>query len=578
MDVKKSTVYKRLFLTNIIVAIFLIITLDMYFLIKFYENNKKTQIYINDKVVYDLNEEINSIADNSEVIEKNIYGDLEILTDIINFMDTDAISYLESKLDKFSSSSESSYNGIENFVKSSFYSNSNLDEISFISYKRLEKSSFDSENKIKKEQLSEGDIEKFKSFNGVITDKNTITFIKTIRDSSNLEEKGLILLKYNFNNIHNIISKYENDYDVMLLNSDGYIIYSSEDNYDYERYEYIDKILEDNSIINLDKKYFISKIENKYGIIAVSKFGIYKMNKFPLSLIGSIIFIDSIVLIVALSIIYIKLKKLNRRTNSILDVMNEVKNGNLNIRIPISLDNDEINYIAENFNEMCAELDKYIKKIYLSQIEQKKIEMIALQNQINPHFLYNTLESIRMKAICNGDKDVAKMLYTLSFLFRKQVKDNNIISLKDEIEYCTKYIEIFNFRYSDTFNYNIDFPSEFEDIQIIKFTLQPVVENYFIHGIRLGDNDNFINIQVTKEKTDIIITIKDNGKGIPKEKLELINKNLIDENEDGRSIGIINVHKRLINEFGKEYGVRFEENIENGVIIKVKIKERYNYV
>jgi two-component system, sensor histidine kinase YesM len=578
MEAKKSTVYKRLFLTNIIVVIFLIITLDMYFFIKFYENNKKSQIYVNDKVVYDLNEEINSIADNSEVIEKNIYSDLEVLKDIINFMDTDTISYLESKLDKFSSRSESSYNGIENFVKSSFYSNTNLDEISFIGYKRLEKSSFNSQNQIKKEQLIEEDIENYKNFNGVITDKNSITFIKTIRDNSNLEEKGLMLLKYNFNNISNIINKYENDYDVMLLNSKGYIIYSSDDNYDYVRYKYIDEILEDNITINLDKKYFVSKIENKYGIIAVSKFLTSKINKFPLSLISSLIFIDSLVLIVALSIIYIKLKHLSKRTDSILGVMKEVKNGNLNIKIPISSDNDEINYIAENFNEMCAELDKYIKKIYLSQIEQKKIEMVALQNQINPHFLYNTLESIRMKAICNGDKDVGKMLYTLSFLFRKQVKDKNIISLKDEIEYCNKYMEIFKFRYSDSFTYNIDFPPEFEDIQIIKFTLQPLIENYFIHGIRLGDNDNFINIQVTKEKSDIIITIKDNGKGIPKEKIELIKKNLIDENEDGKSIGIINVHKRLTNEFGKEYGVTFEENIENGVIIKVKIKERYNYV
>ena len=125
---------------------------------------------------------------------------------------------------------------------------------------------------------------------------------------------------------------------------------------------------------------------------------------------------------------YFKLKVLGDRTNNILNAMDKVKNGNLDVEIPLTSDSDEINYIAENFNYMCKDLNKYIDKIYKAELEQKKCEMLALQSQINPHFLYNTLESIRMKAICNGDKEVGKMLYTLSFLFRKQLKEKNIIS------------------------------------------------------------------------------------------------------------------------------------------------------
>ncbi len=79
--------------------------------------------------------------------------------------------------------------------------------------------------------------------------------------------------------------------------------------------------------------------------------------------------------------------------------------------------------------------------------------MISLQNQINPHFLYNTLESIRMKAICNGDKEVGKMLYILSVLFRNQLKDKNIITINTELKYCTKYVELFKFRYNDLFDF-----------------------------------------------------------------------------------------------------------------------------
>ena len=574
MDIKKSTIYRRLFFTNIIIVIFLIITLDIYFFIKFYENNRKAKSYINNKVVYDLDEEINSIANSSEIIKRNIYSDLGILKDVIRFMEIDTVSYLEAKLDDFSESSEERYNGIEKFVDNSFYSNNNLDEISFISFKTLEKSSFNNQNQIKKESLTEEEIDKYKNINVLSEEKNTIIFTKVIRDNLNLEEKGLMLLKYNFNNINKIINKYENGYDVLLLNSEGYVIYSSEERYSYEKYRYLDKILEDKSRIKLDRQYFISKVKNKYGITVISKFLKSDINKFPLTLISSVIFIDSLVLVVALSIIYIKLKLLSKRTDDILYVMNEVKGGNLNIKMPITSDNDEINYIAENFNEMCSELDQYIKKIYLSEIEQKKAEMIALQNQINPHFLYNTLESIRMKAICNSDKDVAKMLYTVSFLFRKQVKDKNIISLKDELEYCNKYMEIFKFRYSDNFNYSIEIPKELECVSIAKFTIQPLIENYFVHGIRLEDKDNFINIKVTKKDKDINIIIKDNGKGISKDKLELINKNLKNMKELGESIGIINVHKRLVNEFGEGYGISFEDNIENGVVIYVKIRDR----
>ena len=563
MEIKKSTVYKKLFIINIIIVIFLIISLDIYFFIKFYQNNKNSNIYLNNKVIYDLDEGIENIAERSDIIGKNIYSDLEVLQDVIKFMEIDTISYLKQKLDKFSDDSKSSYNGIESFVKKSFYSNNNLDEIGFIIYSGLEKKSFNDQNQIRIDKLTQDDIDEYRNYNGVKVEENKITFIKDIKDNLTLEEKGLLILEYNFNDIKKIASKYENEYEIILLNDSDSIIY-------YSGYSEIEKLEKD----LYSNKYFSNELENKYGIKIVSRFLKSKINKYSPKLISSIVFIDSLVLIIALSIIYIKLKLLSKRTDDILYVMNEVKNGNLNSRIPITGDNDEINYIAENFNEMCSELDEYIKKIYLSQIEQKKAEMIALQNQINPHFLYNTLESIRMKAICNSDKDVAKMLYTLSFLFRKQVKDKNIINLKDELEYCSKYMEIFKFRYYDNFYYSIDLPKEFENIKIAKFTIQPLIENYFIHGIRLEEKDNFINIKVSKSNKDIVIFIRDNGKGIEKEKLEILNRSLENMEEVGESIGVINVHKRLVNEFGYGYGVSFEDGVKSGVVIKVRIRDR----
>jgi len=564
MEIKKSTIYKRLFATYMIVTIFLIGTLDFYFINRFFKNNIDRSTYINEKVSYDVNEEINKINNSSNKIIENMYSDISVLEDILLFMNLDKVSYLRTKLDKFSENNSYYYNGIERFVNLSFGLNDSLEEISFISYDRMEKNSFNRKNQIKTEHVEQSEFLSENSFNNVSTNKNTIEFVRDIKNPINLKSQGIIIIKYNLNHVNDVFKKYENKHQIIIVDRNGYVIHSSDKDYNYEKYRYYDEILNSNKEAKLEKNYYINKTINPLGIISVAKIGKSEVNKVSIGLINSIVFVDALVLIISLSIIYIKLKLLSDRTDKVLVAMDEVKNGNLEVQIPITSDNDEINYISENFN-----------KIYLSEIEQKKAEMTALQNQINPHFLYNTLESIRMKAICNGDKEVGKMLYTLSFLFRKQVKDSNIITLKEELDYCTKYIEIFKFRYYDNFNFEISCPSDLEKYKINKFTIQPLIENYFVHGIRLEDCDNLLKIEVYKEENDILIKIIDNGKGITRTALEIINYKLIQREKLGNSIGISNVNERIVNEYGENYGVRLKQNKDRGVtlIIKISCKE-----
>lgn len=571
MEIKKSTIYKRLFATYMIVTIALIGTLDFYFINRFLKNNIDRNTYINEKVSYDVNEEINKINNSSSKIIENMYSDVSVLEDILLFMSLDKVSYLRTKLDKFSENNSYYYNGIERFVNLSFGLNDSLEEISFISYDRMEKNSFNRKNQIKTEHVGQGEFLSENSFNDISTNKNTIEFIREIRNPINLKSQGIIIIKYNLNHVNDVFKKYENKHQIIIVDRNGYVIHSSDKDYDYEKYKYYDEILNSNKEAKLEKSYYINKTSNPLGIISVAKIGKSEVNKVSIGLINSIVFVDALVLIISLSIIYIKLKLLSDRTDKVLAAMDEVKNGNLEVEIPITSDNDEINYISENFNKMCKDLNEHIKKIYLSEIEQKKAEMTALQNQINPHFLYNTLESIRMKAICNGDKEVGKMLYTLSFLFRKQVKDSNIITLKEELDYCTKYIEIFKFRYYDNFNFEINCPNDLEKYKINKFTIQPLIENYFVHGIRLEDCDNLLKIEVYKEENDILIKIIDNGRGISRTALEIINYKLLQREKLGNSIGISNVNERIVNEYGEDYGVRLKQNKNRGIILIIKI-------
>ena len=117
------------------------------------------------------------------------------------------------------------------------------------------------------------------------------------------------------------------------------------------------------------------------------------------------------------------IRRLTGRVNNILGAMNQVTTGDLSVRLKYQKKGDELDMISENFNEMCSRLQLYIQKSYLAEIERKNAQMQALQSQINPHFLYNTLEAIRMKAICNGDREVGKMLYSMVTLFRSQLKE-----------------------------------------------------------------------------------------------------------------------------------------------------------
>ena len=575
MRKNKSTVYKRIFIMNTIMVVFLIVSLDIYFVKNIVRNVKEMQFYINEKVVNDVNEELNKIYDHSNNLVNDIYIDELIIRDIIDFLNMDTITYFKYKIDKLSNSDNYYYKGIENFTKLSFLENDNLKEITFVSFNRNEQSTFNRLNQIAVKKIDQHKFYTNGELLKSISDKDTISFIREINNPVDLKKEGLILLTYDLRYLNYIYEEYDRKTNIIVLDNNGYVIYDSKEMLNYEPYIFYEKVInsEKNKKLMLDDSYYVENILSDGNIRAISIIKAQELEGLPNAIL-IFIFIGLILFILSQGVSYFKLKVLGDRTNNILNAMDKVKNGNLDVEISLTSDSDEINYIAENFNYMCKDLNKYIDKIYKAELEQKKCEMLALQSQINPHFLYNTLESIRMKAICNSDKEVGKMLYTLSFLFRKQLKEKNIISIENELDYCRKYIEIFKFRYYDSFQFFIECGEEVKQMQIIKFALQPLVENYFIHGIRLEDEDNILKIIVSKEENDIIIKIIDNGRGIDDVKLGLLNENIKNRKYEGDSIGIINVHERIVLEYGKAYGVRLfkTEDKENIVMIKIPCK------
>lgn len=575
MRARKSMVYKRLFIVYISVILLLITALDSYFINRVHKENIDNNMYVNEKVAYDVNDVLNEITNSSNSIVETMYNDSYVVDDIIHFLNTDNVTYMKSKLNKFSESNEYFYRGIEHFTRNSYISNNSLIDISFISYGRMETRSFNRTNQIAVKKINKSYVLNNNNFSNVICEKNTVSFVKEIRNPTSLKSEGLIVLTYDLNNISNIIKKYNDKYEVMVLDENEFVVYDSNKNFEYKYYDDFPKLENGQDIVKLDnQEYYVYKITSKSNLTTVAKFNKNSIRSLPKGFLNSLIAVDIILFIIALGVLIIKLKKFSDRTDNILIAMEKVKNGDLNVSIPIDEkkdENDEIRYISENFNDMCRDLNKYIEKSYLAELDQKKAEMIALQNQINPHFLYNTLECIRMTAICNGDKEVGKMLYTLAFLFRKQVKDKDLITISDELEYCSKYIEIFKFRYDEKFNFKINCDESLLDKEIIKFTLQPIIENYFVHGIRLDDFDNYLEIDIIKDGTDIIIMVKDNGNGTTKEKINSINNSLKNRDYEGKSIGITNAHERIVIAYGDDYGIELELNGDIGVMVVIKL-------
>lgn len=566
MGKNRSTIYKRIFLTNTVIVIFLIGALDIYFIKDLVRNTRETNYYISEKIVRDVNDELNKIYDYSIQLVRELYRDHFLISDVIDFLNMDTLSYLKQKMNKIYESDSFYYRGIESFTNESFLQNENLKEISFISFIRNEKSLFNRLNQINVKELQSGEFYKDGKILKLIGDKGAISFVQEIRDPSNLQIIGLMVLKYDLNYLKYIDKKYEEKANILILDNQNYVVYDSRGVLDYMPFSDYENIIK-------DRNHYIDSTFNDGGlkvILTVKPQDFEKM----LDSILALVIMGSILLIISQGINYFKLKILSDRTDNILEAMDKVKNGELDVEITLTHEDDEINYIAESFNEMCKDLKKYIDRSYKAEIERKKSEMKALQSQINPHFLYNTLESIRMKSICNGDKEVGRMLYILSVLFRNQLKDKNIISLESELDYCRKYIEIFKFRYYDNFQFFIEYDEELLNNQIIKFTLQPLVENYFVHGIRLEDKDNVLKIKILREEEDVIIKIIDNGKGIDDVKLNYLNDSLKNRSYEGSSIGVFNVHERIVIEYGKNYGLSFikTKDKENLVIVRIPRK------
>lgn len=279
--------------------------------------------------------------------------------------------------------------------------------------------------------------------------------------------------------------------------------------------------------------------------------------------------IKIVVVIILISIILASLfaRNITNPLSLLLNKMNYIRKGDLDVSIDIK-SGDEIATVGEHFNKMVEDIKELMEKIKEDHELIRELELKALQAQINPHFLYNTLDSIYWMTQTGEYNIIGKMTVALSRFFRLGLNDGkDICTIKQEMEHVENYLKIQKYRYEDEFNYNISYQSEVANYECIKLIVQPLVENSLEHGFKEKEEGAMIFVKAWKEKDRIILQVVDNGCGFDVNRVKDIIENR--ENDSSSSgYGLWSIQERIQLYYGSKYGLKFFD-IEQGAKIEV---------
>ncbi|SMF88259.1 two-component system, sensor histidine kinase YesM [Paenibacillus uliginis N3/975] len=393
-----------------------------------------------------------------------------------------------------------------------------------------------------------------------------------INDMRTYKNLGQLLVYFRTEGLHQMLSSQSPNMKgyILVLSADGQVLFDSSSKFYGKRYPYAEELLNPKETVELEEESYITTLSNNQGGFTVV--GIAPKAEVAATYEG----LRSTIILAALACVLfavllpaVVIVNYSKRTNNIIRFMRKVETGDFVARIQDPKE-DQLGQISQSFNEMLEKLTKYIDKVYKAEINQKNAELSALQARINPHFLYNTLEVIRMRALSQGAQDVGEMIYSLSVLFKNMVQTKDNYTLKDELEACRLYLELFRIRYKDKFTYEFDWEKEIGAIPMIKMSLQPLIENYIVHGLKTDRYDNHILITAVREDDRVHIEIRDNGKGITADKLDSILKRLqLAEASGEESFGLRSVNERLKLTYGNKFGMDIQSKPGIGTTVSI---------
>ncbi len=304
--------------------------------------------------------------------------------------------------------------------------------------------------------------------------------------------------------------------------------------------------------------------------------GVFSMDE-VMSSVNTIVYILLACVIISLVLVIFASVQLSRSLTSpifkLKRLMKQAESGNLNVRFNGRY-NDEIGELGQSFNTMIARINDLIQMVYVEQKNKRTAEMKSLQEQIKPHFLYNTLDTISWMARDYDAEDIVHLVDALTNMFRIGLSHGkDIITVKEEITHVSNYLYIQKIRYKDKLNYEIHVEESLYAIEVPKLILQPLVENAIYHGIKAKRGSGTIFITGEPADENLLFTVRDNGAGMPQEKVDEINRLMSERGvlDEQKSFGLFYIRERIQLCYGEGYGVHVESSLGKGTCVTITL-------
>lgn len=310
-----------------------------------------------------------------------------------------------------------------------------------------------------------------------------------------------------------------------------------------------------------ETKYKLSWVDSKY--LKLKVIGVFSLKEALQDVTDTrnIAMVISIIVIFFSSMVAIYLSdSLTKPMAELESLMRKAEEGELDVYFDSDY-NDEISQLGNRFNHMIDAIKNLINLVYIEQKEKREAELNILREQIKPHFLYNTLDTIHWLIVQNQNKEADKVLKALTKLFRISLsKGHDSITIREEIMHVESYLTIQSIRYAEKFDYEIHCESHLLECHVTKLILQPIIENAIYHGIKEKPSKGLIKINIYSKDNLIYFEVWDNGIGINEDEVIRLNKVLTKSVEQSGEYGLVNVNERIRLTYGEEYGIRIESH------------------
>lgn len=392
---------------------------------------------------------------------------------------------------------------------------------------------------------------------------------------------GVLLVDMNYSSIEQLLEKANTDTSgeyVYLMAPDGEIIYHPKQNlihmglYEENNTEaagYEDTTVKEN--FHGEKRLVTVKTISYTGWKLIS---VVPMKSFSMGMTGMR---NLVVLLVALTVLAVvilnqmvsaRISKPLRRLN---DSVKEWEAGNMNPDIYIG-GSMEVEHLGKTLRSTVAQIRQLMDDIVVEQEEKRKSELDALQSQINPHFLYNTLDSIVWMITGERYDDAVFMITQLASLFRISLsKGKTVIKIEDEVKHARNYMNIQKIRYKNSFEVDFQIEEDILDGCIVKLVLQPLLENAIYYGMEFMDGEGEIHVRGYRKDKDVYLEVEDNGLGMPEEEAAELLNGKERPHKHGSGVGLVNVHSRLKLRFGEAYGLIIHSCPDEGMMVQIHI-------